>query len=66
MTKTNAIKLILDQMAAVRSHNHINDEARQYALGQLFSVINSILGVTDATRSNLFHKIQAEFIAENN
>ena len=66
MTKTDAIKLILEQMSEVRSHDHVADEARQYALGRLFTVINSILGVTDATRSNRFRKIEAEFIKENN
>lgn len=66
MTKTNAVKIILEQMAEVRSHDHVSDEARQYALGRLFTAINSILGVSDATRSNRFRKIEAEFIAENN
>ena len=65
MTKTEAVKLILEQMAEVRSHDHVDVEYRQYALGRLFSAINSILGVTDATRSNRFRKIEAEFIAEN-
>ena len=53
-------------MAEVRSQDHVSDEVRQYALGRLFSVINTILGVSDATRSTRFHKIEAEFIAENN
>ena len=66
MTKTDAVKIILAHMADVRSHDHVDDEARQYALGCLFRVINSILGVNDATRSNRFHKIEAEFIAEIN
>ena len=66
MTKTDAVKLILEQMVEVRNHDHVDIEYRQYALGRLFSVLNSILGVSDATRSNRFRKIEAEFIAENN
>lgn len=65
MTKTNAVKLVLEQMAEVRSHDRVADEVREYALGRLFTVINSILGVSDATKSNRFRKIEAEFIAEN-
>ena len=66
MTKTDAVKIVLEQMAEVRAHDHVSDEAREYAFGRLFTVINSILGVSDATRSNRFRKIEAEFIAENN
>ena len=66
MTKTDAVKLVLERMETVRSHAHVDDESRQYAYGQLFSVIGSILGVSDASMSNRFRKIEDEFNRENN
>lgn len=66
MTKTEAVKLILAHMADVRSQDHVDDEARQYALGHLFSVIDSILDQSKYANRRKFRKIEAEFIAENN
>ena len=66
MTKTDAVKIVLEQMETVRSHDPVDNESRQYAYGQLFSVIGSILGVSDASMSNRFRKIEDEFNAGNN